>query len=380
MQIGVVALALLSGYAVFIVLTSAAALSGFRMFKPLVHITSGSGHKVSIIVAAKNEADTLRESLASLAQLEYPAEVIVVCGPSDDGTEEVAREFASKVTVLTEPERPVDWLGKSWACHHGYLRSTGDILLFTDGDVLHSRESLAAALANLESDRADLLSVWPEVVTRTASERVVLQASVFFLCVGVAAVSARRTSRGTRVNGANGQYIMITREAYAAIGGHEAIKTDIMEDSAMGRRALRHGLEVINANGEGYLKVKPYSGFGETWEAHERFGAGLVPSWGELAAAFALTVAYFVGPFALLGGALATMNGGFILVAGLMCALVYAAQAFFSLKVSRVQYFLLAPLSGLLVIAAFVTGFLRFRRGGITWKGVKYASDRFKPL
>jgi chlorobactene glucosyltransferase len=381
MQVGIIALVLLSGYILLLLLASFAALSGYRMFRPLVRLHGGGGHKVSIIVAAKNEADTLRESLASLTELEYQAkEVIVVCGPSDDGTEEVAQEFASTATVLREPERPADWLGKSWACHHGYLRSTGEILLFADGDVLHSRESLGVVLANLESDKADLLSVWPQITTRTTSERVILPASVFFLCAGVAAVGNMRTSKGRRVDGANGQYIMITREAYAAIGGHAAIKTDIMEDGTMGRRAHRHGLEVVNANGEGYLKVKPYSRFGEAWEAHERFGAGLVPSWGELVGASLLILAYFVGPFALLGVALATTNGALALAAGSMCALVYATQAFFSLKASRVQYFLLAPLSGLLVTAAFVRGFLRFRRGGITWKGVKYGSDRFKPL
>ena len=380
MQVGILEAAVLGVYALFVLLLGLAALTGYRMFKPLARLSGGGGHKVSIVVAAKNEADTLRECLTSLSELEYPdVEVIVVCGPSNDGTEEIAQEFAGKMTVLREPERPPDWLGKSWACHHGYLRSTGDVLLFADGDVVHSRESLGAVLANLDAKKADLLSVWPETVTRTRSERLIFPTSTFFLCVGVAA-SARRTPGGRRVNGANGQYIMIKREAYVAIGGHAAIKTDIMEDSAIGRGALGRGLEVLNADGEGYVKVKPYSRFGEAWEAHERFGAGLLPSWGVMAATLVVTLAYFVGPFALLGLALATASAAYALVGACTCAVVFAVQAFFSLKVSRAQYFLLAPLSGLLVTAATVTGFVRFRRGGITWKGVRYGSDRFKPL
>jgi chlorobactene glucosyltransferase len=372
--------ALLSGYAVLVLLLSLASLKGYTMFKPLSRLPDERRHKVSVVVAAKNEADTLRESLASLAGLEYPdREVIVVCGPSDDGTEELAEEFASGMTVIREPPRPPDWLGKSWACHHGYQRSTGDVLLFADGDVIHSRESLGIALANLDAGRADLLSVWPEIVCRTKAERLIFPTSVFFLCLGVLA-SSRRTPRGRRVNGANGQYIMIRREAYDAIGGHAAIKNDIMEDSAIGRAALKRGLEVLNADGEGCVKVKPYSGLAEAWEAHERFGAGLLPSWGALAATCVLTVAYFAGPFALLGFALGTGNGWYALTGLVTCALVLGTQEFFSLKVSRAQYFLLAPVSGLLVTAASVTGFLRFRRGGITWKRVKYASDRFKPL
>jgi chlorobactene glucosyltransferase len=381
MQVGSVELAVLSGYALFVLLVSVVALAGFRLFKPLVRAPGGGGHRVSIIVAVKDEADTLRECLASITELEYPdKEVIVVFGPSSDATEEIAQEFAGKVTVLREPERPADWLGKSWACHHGYLRSTGDVLLFTDGDVVHSKESLGVVLADMESWHADLLSVWPEIVTRTWSERVMLPASIFFLCEGVAALAVRGSPAGRRVDGANGQYIAIKREAYVAIGGHAAIKGDIMEDSAIGRKVIRKGLEVFNANGEGFLKVKPYYMFREAWEAHERFGAGLIPSGGALVGSCALTLAYFVLPFALLGVALATANGALIVGAGLMCALVYATQAFFALKASRLQYFLLAPLSGVLVTVAFAMGFVKFRRGGITWKSLKYASDRFKPL
>ena len=380
MQVGILEAAVLAGYTLFVLLLGLAALAGYRMFEPLARLPASTRHKVSIIVAAKDEADTLRESLASLSELEHPdTEVIVVCGPSTDGTEEVAREFAGKMTVLLEPERPPDWLGKSWACHHGFLRSSGDVLLFADGDVVHSPESLGVVLANLDARRADLLSVWPQIVTRTRSERLIFPTSVFFLCVGVTA-SARRTPGGRRLNGANGQYIMIKREAYSAIGGHAAIKTDIMEDSAIGRGALGRGLEVLNADGEGYVQVKPYSRFGEAWEAHERFGAGLLPSWAAVAASFVLTLAYFVGPFALLGLALATSNSALALVGGCTCAVVFAVQAYFSLKVSRPQYLFFAPLSGLLVTAATLTGFVRFRRGGITWKGVKYTIDRFKPL
>jgi len=370
----------LSGYALIILLLSAAAFYGYKLFRPLARMPGVAGHKVSIIVAAKNEADTLRECLTSLTELEYAdKEVIVVCGPSSDGTEEIAQEFAGKMTVLREPERPPDWLGKSWACHHGFLKSTGDILLFADGDVIHSRESLGVVLANLEASRAELLSVWPQIVTRTVSERVIFPATMFFLCGGVA-VSAKRTPKGRRVNGANGQYIMITRKAYAAIGGHQAIKTDIMEDSAIGRATLGKGLEVVNADGDGLVKVKPYSRFAEAWEAHERFGAGLVPSWGALVGACVVSLAYFLGPFALLVVALATNTGTLAIAAGGMCALVYTTQAFFSLKASKARYFLVAPLSGLIVMAAIATGFVRFRRGGISWKGVKYGSDRFKPL
>jgi chlorobactene glucosyltransferase len=381
MHVGTLGLTLLAAYALLVVLLSAAAFSGYERFKPLARLPGGVGHRVSVIVAAKEEADTLMESLASLTELEYPGtEIIVVCGPSSDGTEKVAQEFTGRVLVLREPERPADWLGKSWACHNGYLRSSGDVLLFADGDVIHSKESLRVVLANLDSARADLLSLWPEIVTRAPSERLIFPASLFFLCAGVTAVGTTRTPKGRRVNGANGQYILIRRQAYEAMGGHAAIRSFIMEDGALGRLSIKRGLEVVNANGEGYLKVKPYSRFGEAWEAHERFGAGLIPTAGVLVAACALTLAFYVVPFALLGAGLAFSGRALAVAGGFTCALVFATQGFFSLKGSRPWYLVLAPLSGLLVAAAFSTGFVRFRRGGITWKSVRYRIGRFKPL
>jgi chlorobactene glucosyltransferase len=379
--VGTIALALLLLYALIVLLASAAALIGYGMFKPLGRPREGRPHKVSIVVAAKEEADMLRESLASLTKLDYKdKEVIVVYGPSQDGTEQLAQEFAGDMTVIRDPERPPDWLGKSWACHHGYLKSTGDILLFCDADVVHTPESLGVVLANLDSQGIDLLTLWPEIVTRTRSERVIFPATVFFLCTGLATGGAKRTPRGRVINGANGQYIMITREAYDAIGGHEAIKTDIMEDSAIGRSVIGRGLNVVNANGEGFLKVMPYARFAEAREAHERFGAGLIPSWGALVGVCVMSLLYFVGPFALLGAALLTSDETLAIAAAFMSALVLATQAYFSLKVSRAGYFLLAPLSGVVVTAALVAGFVLFRRGGIVWKNVRYASDRFKHL
>lgn len=364
-----------------VILLSAAALYGYRLFRPLLSSGEGQAHKVSVIVPAKQEADTLRASLASLVEVKHrDKEVIVVCGRSTDGTEEVAGEFTGKVTVMREPERPAGWVGKSWACHNGYLRSSGDVLLFADGDVLHSKESLDVVLANLDSERADLLSLWPEIVTRARSERVIFPASLFFLCAGIAATSSRPSPRGRRVDGANGQYILVRRGAYEKVGGHAAIKTEIMEDGAIGRLARAHGLEVVNADGTGYTKVMPYSKFHETWEAHERFGAGLVPSWGALAAACVLTLSYFVGPFALLGVGLAVSSAALTAAGVLTCAAVYAMDALFARKSSRLLYFVLAPLSGIIVTAAFATGFVRFRRGGISWKGERYGRDGFKPL
>ncbi len=381
MHLGTLGEALLAGYVVLVLLLSAAALYGYRLFRPLPRLAAGKAHRVSVIVAAKQEADTLRESLATLVELDHAEkEVIVVCGPSTDGTEEVARQFEGRLTVLSEPERPTDWVGKSWACHNGYLRSTGDVLLFADGDVLHSKESLDVVLASLEAEQADLLSLWPRVVTRTRSERLLFPASLFFLCAGVAAASSRPSPGGRAVDGANGQYILIRRDAYEKIGGHASIRSDIMEDGAIGRRAARCGLEVVNADGEGYVEVKPYSGFEEAWEAHERFGAGLIPSWGAFAVACGLTLAYFAGPFALLTAGLAASSGALALAGAVACAMVYATDAVFALRSSRLSYFVLAPLSGLLVTASFATGFVRFRSGGITWKGVRYGSDRFRPL
>ena len=352
---------------------SVTAIRGLRLLRALEEGRPGQLKKVSVILPVKDEADTLDESLRSLVNLDYPnKEIIVVSAESHDGTAEIIQRYSGQIKAIPEPPRPEGWRGKCWACHTGFLASSGDVLLFTDGDVAHSSKSLSSTLAHLERDDVSLLSVWPKVVTRVPSERMLFPVGSFFLSTGIAASATKKTDRGRVIRGANGQYILITREAYAAVGGYEAVRDSIVEDAVLGRKVADAGLLVHNLDGKNFMTVKPYSSFREIWVAFERFSAGLLQRLRYLVLIATLSLLYFTFPIVVLAAGLAASSVS-VTATGLAAALLsYGTTLVFYWKNSHARYAILTPVAGLVMVAAFVRGFSRFARVGVEWKGLRY--------
>jgi cellulose synthase/poly-beta-1,6-N-acetylglucosamine synthase-like glycosyltransferase len=364
---------LLAIYILAVLTISATAIRGLRLLPVLQEGRPGHNSKVSVILPVKDEADTLDESLQSLVNLDYPnKEIIVVSAESHDGTSEIIQRYGGQVKIVSEPPRPEGWRGKCWACHAGFLASSGDVLLFTDGDVTHSPKSLSSTLAHLEKDDVSLLSVWPKVVTRVSSERMLFPVGSFFLSTAIAAGATKKTDRGRLIRGANGQYILITREAYVAVGGYEAVRDSIVEDATLGRKAADAGLLVHNLDGKDFMTVKPYSSFREIWVAFERFSAGLLQRLRYLILVATLSLLYFTSPVVVLAVGLAASSVS-VATCGLAAVLLsYGTTLAFYRKNSHARYTILTPVAGLIMVAAFIRGFGRFSRGGIEWKAQRY--------
>lgn len=360
-------------YLLAMVTVSVTAIRGLRMLPILGEGKPEQRKRVSIILPVKDEADTLRESLRSLVELEYPnKEIIVVSGSSRDGTDQILREFDSQVRVIPEPPRPSGWRGKCWACDTGVRASAGEVFLFTDGDVTHTKDSLSSSMAHLEKGRVSLVSLWPKVITRAASERLLFPVGSFFLSTGIAASASKMTDRGRVIRGANGQYILITREAYMVAGGYEAVRDSIVEDAALGRNVADAGLLVHNLDGKNFTAVRPYASFREIWVAFERFSAGLLTRLRYLLLITILSLLYFTLPIFVLAAGLASSSIAAASVGLVAMVLSYGTTLVFYLKYSHARYFILTPVAGLVMVAAFVRGFTRFSRGGVEWKGQHY--------
>src|SRR5690348_11277673 len=98
-----------------------------------------SNFTVSIILPVRNQANTVSECVTSLVELDFPRkEIIVVDGNSTDGTREILSSFDGEIRIVSEDPLPSGWVGKNWACHIGYQHAKGDLLMFTDGDSIHS--------------------------------------------------------------------------------------------------------------------------------------------------------------------------------------------------------------------------------------------------
>jgi glycosyltransferase involved in cell wall biosynthesis len=198
--------------------------------------------EVSIIVPARNEEASLANCLESLtAQTVVAFEIIVVDDGSTDRTREIAQSFA-KVRVISAGPLPDGWTGKNKAVIAGAKEARAQWLLFTDADTVHLPGSLARALEEAKREGADLLSYSPEQVVCAFAERAVMPVVFAELASQYPPQKVREQNSG--IIAANGQYILVRRAAYDAVGGHAAVATEILEDVALARLFRNKGKRV----------------------------------------------------------------------------------------------------------------------------------------
>lgn len=218
---------------------------------------------VSIVVPARNEADNIEACLKSLVASDYPRfEILVVDDRSEDGTGALARRVATgnaqRLEVIDGAPVPEGWLGKPWACAQGAERARGDLILFTDADTVHGSGLLGRAVAGMEEDGADLLTLLGVQVMESFWERVV-QPHIFFLMT-LRYPSFERLARSPRWRDAiaNGQFLLFRRSAYEALGGHRSVAGEVVEDQALAQRAKQAGLSISIRAAEDDLRTRMY--------------------------------------------------------------------------------------------------------------------------
>jgi chlorobactene glucosyltransferase len=229
------------------------------------------GRLVSIIVPARNEEQNLPTLLDSLIESRYhPLEILVVDDRSTDGTAEVVRRYAARdprIRLVEGTELPAGWFGKPWACVQGYRAARGDLLLFTDADTRHDPELLGRAVGMLESDRRDLVTVIGRMICGSFWERVIMPIIGALLAIRFHPSTVNRARRAREVI-ANGQFILVTRESYEAVGTHESVRHEVAEDLAMAQAYFRAGRTQVFAFALSYLGTRMYTSL-----------AGLVEGW-----------------------------------------------------------------------------------------------------
>ena len=225
----------------------------------LPQIPENSLPEVSIIVPARNEEASLGDCLASLtAQTGVASEIIVVDDGSTDRTREIAQSFAG-VRVTSPSPLPDGWTGKNNAVVAGAKEARGNWLLFTDADTVHLPGSLARALDEARTHQAALLSYSPEQVVVTFAERAVMPVVFAELAAQYPPHKVRDHNSG--IVAANGQYILVRRDAYEAVGGHAAVATEILEDVALARLFRNAGQRVYFRYGGDAVRTRMY----RTW-------------------------------------------------------------------------------------------------------------------
>lgn len=248
------------------------------------------GHPaLSVIVPARNEERNLPRLLASLtAQEIQPREIIVVDDDSTDRTAEVAR--AARATVLKSKPLPEGWGGKTWSCAQGADAATGEILLFADADTFFEEEGLRPVLdAYLNGRGALSVGAYHQV------EQPYEELSAFFNILMMAGTGAFAIgSRHRPSTGLFGQFLMVDRASYAEVGGHGAVKDEILENFCLAKKFRHHGIFTRCFGGKGTFAMRMYpdglQSMIQGWSKAFASGAAETQPWIVLA-----SVAWFTG-------------------------------------------------------------------------------------
>ena len=241
---------------------------------------------VSIIVPARNEEANIAACLESLAiQTGVPFEIIVVDDHSTDRTQDIAGSFSPRydnVRVIEAAPLPANCTGKNNAVSTGARAARGEWLLFTDADTVHLPGSLARAIAEVKQFNADMLSYSPEQIAITFWEMAILP--VVFAELARQYPPTKVSDPQSPIAAANGQYILIRREAYDAIGGHAAVANEILEDVALARLVKQSGRKLRFRYAADAVRTRMYRNFAQLREGWTKNLALLFPDPGDLAA------------------------------------------------------------------------------------------------
>lgn len=358
-------------------------------------MTSSEAPHVTVIIPARNEALNIGTSVGSVLRSDYPHfDLIVLDDRSEDGTADIAVQTAASIpggaerlTVMTGEPLPEAWFGKPWACHQASTQAKGEVLLFTDADTRHDPELLMRSVSALRASGAHALTLIARQLMESFWERVI-QPHVFFAIGWYYGNLRRRYDPALegkdrwREAIANGQFIMVERDAYFDLGGHEAVAGEVVEDLRLAQEIVKAGGKLAMRDAPDVFETRMYrslSELAEGWtknlwtgglQAFGRRGAALF-TW----AGVFLIFGFWVGPFvALLLSASAGLTSAWFVWSA---ATVAVSLIFWCAAMARVfapaYYGITYPLGAGMLAALLARSALRGR--SIEWKGRRYATD-----
>ncbi len=240
-----------------------------------------------MLIPVRDEARNIAECLSSLLRQDCPCyEILVYEEGSKDGTKEILSSFGDpRVEVIFGDGPPPGWLGKPWACAQLAKRATGELLLFLDADVRLASEALSSAVAVLEKENVDFLSLLPK--QEMPSPGAALHVAIIPWSLSSFFPLFRRKLRRVAV----GQFILVRRETYATIGGHEAVRAEVLEDQALAAQAAAAGLRIKLAFAGNLARCRMYQGF---WDANRGLAKNLFPLFKKKLVPFAFVWSWLV--------------------------------------------------------------------------------------
>jgi chlorobactene glucosyltransferase len=339
----------------------------------------GEVARVDVVVPARNEVSNVEVAVrAVLDQRHVDVHVVVVDDHSDDGTYGVAEGLArhdDRVRVLRALPLPPGWVGKTHAVHQGAAVTDAPWLLFLDADVVLHPEAVATAVGLARERRLDALSVSPFQRAETFVERLV-QPVVFALLDEWFPMHEVNDPQSP-IAAANGQFLLVRRSAYEAVGGHAAVRAEVLDDVALAHRVKRARLSLFFGTTRDLVTTRMYRHAGALWEGWSKNLFLLLGARGSTAAAIVLReLALWVLPLVTVPAAWWAAPGiaaSAAATAALGALLVASAAVVWSSGAPR-RYLFLVPFGKLFVVVLIVASWWKHRVSGrVAWKGRVYA-------
>lgn len=335
--------------------------------------------RISILFAARDEAEKLSATLSSMLALDYDNfEIIAADDRSTDATPQILDEFARRdrrLKVIHISQLPSGWLGKPHALETAYHASTGEWLVFTDADVRFAPELIRRTLALVQQEHLDHLTLLCALDLRGFWEPIAVGYLGLMFAVG-SRPWATNDPRSKTYMGV-GAFQLLRRSAYEAIGTHRRLAMEVLDDMKLGKLVKQHGFRSGVAPSDSLLQIRWQEGFGNVIKGMTKnmFSGFGFRAWAVLLGVLGIvciSISQFVGIFAAAG------------IARLAAAVAAAAAVIFEaglMPFSRASrwYGLTHPLGALIVIYIILRSmFVTLARGGVEWRGTFYPIEELK--
>jgi hopene-associated glycosyltransferase HpnB len=229
----------------------------------------GARPPVAIVVPARNEADSIAESVSSLLAQDYPASLVLIDDDSDDGTADLARRAAAtiasdRLTIVKATALPQGWTGKLWAVKQGIAAAEAKhapkYLFLTDADIVHAPDTLIWLVAHAEKHQFVLASLTARWRCENLAERVHIPAFIFFFQMLYPFAWVNRPDHATA--GAAGGCMLIRADALRAAGGIDVIRDALIDDCALAAQLKKQGPIWLGLTNRVH-SIRPYPRWGD---------------------------------------------------------------------------------------------------------------------
>ena len=342
---------------------------------------------ISVCVPARNEQRNIAACTEAILKQTYPAfEVIVVNDGSSDNTGEILstlKQQSTRLQVINGAPLPDGWAGKPHALHQAAGLASGGWLCFVDADTLLSPNALSTCFATAMQTGADLLSIITSQVTGSFWERTMLPLVLTGLSVGFSPHRVNGPARREAI--ANGQFIMIRRHVFDAIGGYARIRDRVAEDKAIAEQVKWNGYRLVLADGRQIARTRMYTTLGEMWEGWTKnIYVGLRDQprlllLGVFGVVLLLVAAFFIPLWPVLGIWWFAHGGGWeallvIAEAIIVWGAILSARAAAASAMGIPRWYALTTPLGCAVFAAMMltSAWLVLSGQGVTWRGRRY--------